>query len=137
MEILFPLLGMVAITLVTLFRLAYLRFAAASRREVDPRYYRAYQGDAEPEKIAATARHLTNLFETPVLFYLVVVVIFVTGLASPALVTLAWLYVASRAAHCWIHLGANVVIWRFRVFLLSIITLVAMWIMLAVGLLSQ
>ena len=137
MDILFPLSGMVAITFVTLFRLAYLRFTAASRKELDPNYYRVYQGEGEPEKIAAAARHLTNLFETPVLFYLVVVVIFAAGLSSPAFVTLAWCYVAFRAVHCWIHLGANVVIWRFRVFLLSIITLLTIWIMLGVRLLAQ
>ena len=136
MDILFPLFGMAAITFLTVLRLGYLRFRAASRREVDLRYYRVYQGDGEPEAIAATSRHLVNLFELPVLFYVVVVVIFVTGVSSTSLVALAWTYVAVRAIHTWIHLGSNVVIWRFRVFVLSTAVLITMWIMLGLRLLS-
>lgn len=137
MDILFPTFGMVAITAVTLFRLAYLRFKAAAAREVDVSYYRVYQGKGEPERVAAVSRHLMNLFETPVLFYIVAILIFVTGTTSAALVTLAWLYVTLRAVHCWIHLGANVVIWRFRVFVLSLAVLLVMWGVLAIRLLAQ
>ena len=136
MDILFPIFGMAAITFLTMFRLAYLRTGAVARRELDPRYYRVYQGGGEPERVAANTRHLSNLFETPVLFYVVVILIFVTGLSSPALVALAWLYVVIRALHAWVHLGSNVVKWRFRVFGLSVTVLLFMWIMLGVRLLS-
>ena len=136
MDILFPLFGMAAITFMTMFRLAYLRYGAVARRELDPRYYRVYQGEGEPEKVAANSRHLSNLFESPVLFYVVVIVIFVTGVSSSALVTLAWIYVLIRAIHTWIHLGSNVIIWRFRVFALSVAVLLSMWIVLGVRLLA-
>jgi hypothetical protein len=136
MDILFPIFGMVAITAATLFRLAYLRFAAAANREVDVRYYRVYQGEGEPERVAAASRHLVNLFETPLLFYVATILVYITDTTSAALVTLAWIYVALRALHCWIHLGANVVIWRFRVFVLSFAVLLVMWVMLAIRLLA-
>ena len=134
MNILFPLFGMAAITFITMFRLAYLRTGAVARRELDPRYYRVYQGDGEPEKIAANTRHLSNLFESPVLFYVAVIVAFVTDVSSSALVALAWIYVVIRAVHSWIHLGSNIVIWRFRVFGMSVTVLLIMWIMLGVRL---
>jgi hypothetical protein len=137
MDILFPIFGMVAITAATLFRLAYLRFAAAANREVDVRYYRVYQGEGEPERVAAASRHLVNLFETPVLFYVAAILVYITETTSPAIVTIAWAYVALRAVHCWIHLGTNVVIWRFRVFVMSFAVLLVMWVMLAIRLLAQ
>lgn len=136
MEIIFPLFGMAALTFFTMFRLAFLRYGAVSRRELDPRYYRVYQGDGEPEKIAANSRHLSNLYESPVLFYVVVIAVFATGTVTATLVALAWSYVALRVAHAWIHLGPNVITWRFRVFVLSVLVLLAMWILFAVRLLA-
>jgi hypothetical protein len=134
MQILYPVFAMVALTAVTVFRLGYLRYTAVGRGEVDPGFYKTYQGQGEPPRIAATSRHLVNLFETPVLFYVVVILAYMTGQGGPSLTVLAWAYVAARILHTWIHLRSNVVLWRFRVFILSWIVLLAMWVTLAVEL---
>lgn len=131
MDILYPVFAMVALTAVAIFRLGALRYMAVRRRQVDPGYYKTYQGQGEPERIAATSRHVVNLFETPVLFYVVVILAYVTGQTDGLILTLAWAYVAARVVHSWIHLTSNVVIWRFRIFILSWLLLLAMWVTLA------
>lgn len=137
MEILYPLFAMVLLTAVALFRLGYLRYRAVAGRQVDPAYYKTYQGNAEPDSIAATSRHVVNLFETPVLFYVAVLLAYQVGSTGAGLVALAWVYVALRAAHSWIHLTSNVVAWRFKVFIMSWLTLLCMWIVLGIGILGS
>lgn len=64
-------------------------------------------------------QHYENLFEMPVLFYVVLLLAFVTQTASVGLVFLAWAYVAARAAHSYVHLGENKLLLRRNVFLVS------------------
>ena len=66
---------------------------------------------------------MVNLLELPLLFYLAVIIAFVTGQSGTVLLTLAWLYVLLRLLHSFVHLGSNVVLWRFRVFGLSLLML--------------
>ena len=127
MAILGPVFALVALTTFVVFRLGYIRFRAIKRREVDFRFFEVYRGYEEPKELAAGSRHLVNLFEAPVLFYLVCVLILVTGQTTPLLVGLAWAYAALRYVHSYIHLGPNVVIWRFRVFVLSWLVLITIW----------
>ena len=81
------------------------------------------------------ADNLRNLHETPVLFYAVCVLLMVTGHVSAFFVACAWLYVALRAAHSWIHCTYNHVRHRFYAFAASFAVLLAMWIGLALALL--
>ena len=80
------------------------------------------------------ADNMSNLLETPVLFYAVVPLLLVTGLAGPVQLALAWVYVALRAGHTYLHIVAKAVRPRFLVFVGSIAALSAMWIGLAVRL---
>lgn len=136
MQILWPVFAMFALTAFAAFRLGFMRYAAVSRREVDPVFFRAYVGQ-EPETLAVASRHLVNLFEAPVLFYVGCILAFVTGLAGSLPVALAWAYVGLRLIHSYIHLGPNIVLWRFRVFVLSWFVLLALWIVLAIGLATR
>jgi hypothetical protein len=79
------------------------------------------------------ADNFRNLFETPVLFYVVCILAIVVGIASKAFVALAWIYVALRCAHSVIHCTYNHVRHRFYAFGASLAVLVAMWVTLAVA----
>jgi hypothetical protein len=96
MQILWPAFALVALTLMIVIRLARQRFAAVKAGRVDPRYYRVFRGDGEPEEVAATARNLLNLYEMPTLFYAGTAIAFAAGQSGTLLVTLAWSYVALR-----------------------------------------
>jgi len=100
---------------------------------VDPKYYSLYLGQ-EPEELRVISRHVINLLEVPPIFYIGAVIAFVTGQGGTILLALAWAYVALRLAHSAIHLGGNVVIWRFRVFVLSALVLTAFLGVVAFGL---
>lgn len=134
MEILWPAFALVALTLVIVMRLARQRFAAVKSGRVDPRFYKVFRGDGEPEEVAATARNLVNLYEMPTLFYAGTAIAYAAGQSGALLVALAWSYVALRFLHSAVHLGVNKVLWRFRVFAASWLVLLAFWVALAVGL---
>jgi hypothetical protein len=137
MQILWPAFALVALTLMIVMRLARQRFAAVKAGRVDPRFYKVFRGDGEPEAVAATARNLLNLYEMPTLFYAGTAIAFAAGQSGALLVTLAWSYVALRFLHSAIHLGRNKVLWRFRVFAASWLVLLAYWLALAVGVVTS
>ena len=137
MQNLWPAFALVALTLVIVMRLARLRFAAVKAGRVDPRFYKVFRGDGEPEEVAATARNLLNLYEMPTLFYAGTAIAYAAGQSGALLVTLAWSYVALRFLHSAIHLGLNKVLWRFRVFAASWLVLLAFWVALAVRLVTS
>jgi hypothetical protein len=134
MAILWPAFALFALTMFVVVRLARMRFAAAAAGRVDPRYYKAFRGEGEPEDVAVTARNLNNLYEMPTLFYAGTAIAFAAGASGAVLVSLAWVYVALRFVHSAIHLGSNRVRWRFRVFAASWAALLAFWVVLGIEL---
>ncbi len=134
MAILWPAFAMFALTMFVAFRLGALRWRAVRRRQVDPRFYKVYRGDGEPEDVAVVSRHLVNLYEAPTLFYAGTAIAFTAGLPGALLPAIGWTYAGLRLVHSTIHLGSNDVLWRFRVFALSWLTLVGYWAVLGVEL---
>ena len=132
MDILWPAFGMFALTTAVSVALVIKRFQAVAQKQVNPAFYKLYRDGQEPENVAFFTRHITNLFEQPILFYTVIVMAFAAGLGGGAMVGVAWAYVAARYLHSAVHLFGNNVIWRVRVFALSWIALAALWVMLGV-----
>ena len=137
MNILYPVFAMSGLTLFCMVRLGYLRYKAVRAGEIDPRFFSLYRGFEEPEKLAVYSRHVINHFETPVLFYVICLIAFTTGQAGVAVISMAWTYVALRFIHSYVHLSHNIVIIRFRIFILSIITLIALWATVLTGVMRQ
>ena len=131
MQILYPVFAMFVLTAFAVFRLGFMRLSAIREKAVDPKFYRTFQGYEEPERLRIASRHLVNLFEAPVLFYVVAILIHVTDQASAALVVLSWLYVLARCVHTTIHLTSNRLVRRFQAFVASWIVLTAIWIVFA------
>ena len=128
--ILYPVFAMFALVLGVLARMQVVRFGAVGRGEMDGRYYRTYQGGEEPVAMRLVTRHFINLFEMPTLFYVVVVVAYVSHQVDIWMVGSAWTYVAARYAHSFVHLTSNDVMTRFRLYLGSCAVLAVMWISL-------
>jgi hypothetical protein len=61
----------------------------------------------------------------------------VTGQTGNWLLGLAWAYVGLRLVHTYVHLTSNVVLTRFRVFVLSMLTLTALWAVALTNLMRQ
>jgi len=137
MRILYPSFVMMALTMFCMVRLGLLRWVAVSRGEVDPRFFSLFRGYEEPEKLAAYSRHVVNLFEAPLLFYVIIMTAFVTGQSGNWLLGLAWTYVALRFFHSYVHLTSNIVLIRFRIFVISMLTLSALWVVVLTNIMRQ
>jgi hypothetical protein len=137
MNVLYPVFTMMALTFFCLVRLGYLRSKAVKSGEVDFRFYRLYRGYEEPEKLAAYSRHVIHHFETPILFYVLCVIAFVTGQTGLLVIGLAWTYVALRFIHSYVHLTSNVVVVRFRLFVLSMLMMGLLWAVVLTGIMRQ
>ncbi|MCO7223128.1 MAPEG family protein [Pleionea sp. CnH1-48] len=132
-----PLFVMVFLTFVVLITLARKRFKAAQAGTLDTTFYSVYRGDAEPDDIRQVSRNLTNLFETPVLFYAGVILALTLNVQSFLLVAFAWLYVVLRCFHSYIHCTNNHVKKRLKIFVRSVFALMFFWGILLVQLLLQ
>ena len=133
--ILYPVFAMFFLVAGVLARMAQLRVGAVGSGEMNVRYYRAYQGGEEPEHLRVITRHFINLFEVPVLFYVVVILTYITQQVSIWMIVCAWAYVAARYVHSYVHLTSNDVLTRFRVFIASGLILFVLWTSLLVKLL--
>ena len=120
-------------TLLILFLMAMKRKRAAQDGSVDPKYFRLYQGDGLTDELQLWNRHFNNLLETPILFYFATIVAVLTHQVTTLIVTICWVYFATRMLHSWIHLNCNRVMNRFMVFGFSAFTLIGLWITLIVG----
>ncbi len=90
---------------------------------------------AWPPKVTQVANAFHNQFETPVLFYALVVLALITRQADLLFVVMAWLFVAARLVHAYIHTTSNLVIRRFQAFLAGTVVLMLMWLIFAVRIL--
>lgn len=90
----------------------------------------------EPAESLFARNNLANQFELPVLFFAVCLALHATGGADALAVSLAWLFVAARIVHAAIHVTSNRIRFRQPVFSLGYVVLGAMWVLLALRLLS-
>ena len=130
-QLIFPMLAMVVLTFSVVVRLFFARRKAVAEGAVSMGYFKVYQGNPEPEASAKLARHFSNLFEAPVLFYAACIAGIALHVAGTLFLALAWIYVVLRVIHTTIHTGANKVYPRLIVYFSSWFVLVAMWVFLA------
>jgi hypothetical protein len=90
---------------------------------------RGLHEDAWPDSVLQVNNNIRNQFELPVLFYGVCFILWGLEAVGVVALVLAWLFVASRIAHTWIHLTSNYIPNRRRLFT------VGWWILLAMMLL--
>ena len=84
---------------------------------------------AGPGELTPTDRAIMNLFELPVLFYVVCLMFFVSKLVTPLVMDLAWAYAGFRLAQTLVHVTYNNVIHRLTMFAVSNFVLVLLWIL--------
>lgn len=132
-ELVYPMAAMVLLTFIVLMAMVRSRVSAVRAGEATAGYYKTYQEGAEPRHTAQFSRHFVNLFESPTLFYAACIAGMVTGQNGTVLVALAWVYVAMRAAHAYIHTGSNRLPPRMKIYFASWLVLLGMWGMLVVG----
>ena len=133
-QLVYPMVAMILLTAIVLVRMVLLRIAATRRGEIDPYFYKTYQGEeGETRIVAQHNRHFVNLFENPVLFYAACITAMVTAQVTQGMIWLAWAYVATRIVHTIIHLGSNKIYPRMASYGASWVVLLGMWGLLVYG----
>ena len=125
--ILYPCFAMALITLYISIRLTVLRHIAVLRDGLNPSFFKHNRGGKPPEYLLRSEDHYVNIYEQPVLFYVVCILIYISGQADPFLLGLAWAYIGSRILHGIVHLHYNRITWRRNAFYLSSLVLFSQW----------
>ena len=136
-SLIYPMAAMVLLSGIVLVLMFRARVAAVRSGLIEVEYFRLHQGAREPEQSVKYARHFINLFEAPTLFYVGCLAAMIAGVGTTAMVVIAWLYVAIRVLHAYIHLGPNRLRYRRNAYGLGWLTLLVMWGYLVVAVASR
>ena len=130
LEILYPMMALVALTFAVLLVLPFKRIGAALQGRVRARDFKYGESPNVPGDVAIPNRNLMNLLELPVLFYAACITFYVTRTVDAAAVWLAWAYFGLRMGHSVVHLTYNKVLHRLVVYAASCVVLAVLWIRL-------
>lgn len=120
-----PVIAQIVLTIAVYFALAAAKKKAYLAGGIDLERA-ALHDDAWPDNVAQINNNIRNQFESPMIFYVLVVVLYLLGTTGWLAQSLSWAFVALRAVHTYIHIGNNVVLIRRRTFIVSIVVLLAM-----------
>jgi len=124
-SLVWPLLAQVAHTIFILLVMGFFRRKALYNREVKVKDI-ALSGEAWPTRAKQAANNFSNQFETPVLFYVLVIAAIHVGAAGWLMTTLAWAFVATRLIHSFVHITSNDLRFRSGIFFVGCFVLLAM-----------
>jgi hypothetical protein len=87
---------------------------------------------AWPDYVVTVSNNLANQFESPIIFYTLSIVYFITSNVNGIIIMLMSIYALSRYIHAYIHVTTNYVPYRFKCFLFGVVILLALtiWLML-------
>lgn len=131
MSLIYPMFAMVVLKGIVVGVMLRSRVKAVRSGDIPLNFFKTFQGTV-PDYVVTPARQFTNLFETPVLFYVACLAAMIIGKTGVTVVTLAWAFVIARYVHAYVHLGRNVVMTRMRVYVVSWMILLALWISLII-----
>lgn len=90
----------------------------------------------EPAESLFVRNALENQFELPLLFYAVCLALQASGAVDAITLSLAWVFAVSRYVHTFIHVTSNRIRYRQPAFTVGFLALIALWVLLAIDLLS-
>ncbi len=127
--ILYPLVAMLLLVMVVWFLMLIRRVRFFAAHPISPEQMRSPEAvrAALPPPAQYAAENFRNLFEVPVLFYALVLLVFHVGMVDLWSLGLAWVFVAFRVVHSVIHCSYNHVPHRFAAYGVACL---ALWIML-------
>ncbi len=124
-SILLPALIQILLTLFIFLMLGARKAKAIKAGGVD-RKKTALNNSAWPENVVKVSNNIANQFQTPVLFYILTLVFYVTNTVSTTVLAIAWIYSVSRLLHAYVHVGSNYVPARFRIFTIGVLCLIVL-----------
>lgn len=134
LKLIYPALAQILwsfVVLVVMFLRRRAAFASGEVRRADV----SVSTERYPEPARLAAANFSNQFETPVLFFALVLIAIHVGATGYVMAALAWVYVASRVLHTLVHIGSNRLQQRALVFTVGIVSLFLMWVGIVVAIL--
>ncbi|MFT5592135.1 MAG: hypothetical protein ACI8SR_000492 [Oceanicoccus sp.] len=123
-----PVFLMVLLTAIVWARMLQVRVAAMKKIRLHPEKMKSQQAKALlPEAANIPAENFINIFEVPILFYVLIGFMLITEQVSDFNVFAAFVFVFLRYMHSFIALTYNKVTQRFLVYVLGTLVLWAMW----------
>ena len=98
-----------------------------TKKEIKYGQFKLYRGEF-PDDYEQSRQHLKNQFELPIIFYLLVALLYSLNNLQYIDIILAWLFVISRYIHSFIRFKNNYLPYRGSVFSLGLVILLAGWI---------
>lgn len=126
-KLIYPALAQILWTFVVLVIMFLRRRKALAGKEVAMADV-AVSTAAYPEPARLAAANFSNQFETPVLFFALIMLAMEVGASGYVMTGLAWAFVATRVAHTLVHTGRNRLQTRAIVFAAGLLCLFLMWI---------
>lgn len=120
-----PVLISVMLTIVLYIALGVAKSRAQKQGLVNEERRSLYD-DAWPEPVQKINNNIRNQFEVPVLFYVIILILWDLRAVDLSTHILAWGFVVSRIIHAWIHTGSNYVPLRRRMFTVGLLFVLAL-----------
>ena len=124
----FPCVAMAGLTALVWLKLYADRLGEMRARGVDPQQLATVRAAVGRLERTQAADNFRNLFEVPVLFYVLCVALALNGGSTPGLSRRPGATFALRAVHSLIHVTYNRVVHRFLAYVASTLLLFGMWI---------
>jgi hypothetical protein len=131
-----PCGAMVLLTALVWVKLYADRLSEMRSKRINPQSLSTVRAAAGKLENTQAADNFRNLFEVPVLFYVLCVAIAANDGSTPGLVAAAWVFVSLRALHSLIHVTYNRVTHRFLVYAASTLLLFGMWTAFLLGIMQ-
>ena len=126
----YPLILMIVLSILVTLRLIFIAIRLVITRKVHIKQFRLFDGDIPKHALAARA-HFKNMFEIPILFYLLCLLNIFFNNYNQLDIIFCWCFVGFRVIHFFIRLKNQKtinIIPRTLVFIVSLIFLTIGWI---------
>jgi hypothetical protein len=89
-----------------------------------------------PEYVVKVSNNLDNQFESPILFYMLSVIYYLTNNVNSILLLIMGIYALSRYMHAYVHMTSNYVPYRYKFFVTGLLLLLGLTLWLVLNLIG-
>ncbi|MBB3288667.1 MULTISPECIES: MAPEG family protein [Rhizobium] len=133
-EMFWPMVAHAVLVFILYALLGWRRRVLVKAGRIQPVNFRENHSANEPAESLVVRNSLANQFELPLLFHVCCILLYTTQADNLPAVILAWIFVATRYAHAFVHVTSNDLRYRSPLFALGFAALVGMWVWLAIWL---
>lgn len=121
-----PVLAQILIPLVVIILNGKRKSADVKSGDFD-REKAAMDNEAWGRATVLTSKNLANQFQFPVIFYVLCILLASLGAVDKIVLSIAWLFVAARYVHAYVHITSNYIPVRLNAFIVSVVLLIGLF----------